>query len=585
MLICQRNTDLQPNTDSQQDIDWTLASQSYPNVEEAPSFISQQRQAAGEHVFTTSANPQNLQGKQLQVYTAVQQHHDAVNPPPLRMIVSGTAGTGKSYLIHCLRLLLQHQLRVAAPTGVAAFNVDGCTLHSLLSLPTKGDFKDLEGERLNKLQQSFADIKYIIIDEMSMVGRKILGQVDRRLRQAFPHRGHVQEVFGGCSCLLFGDFGQLPPVMDLPLYTTDSRSDLSDQGRAAYHQFNQAVVLNQVMRQAGQDPEQVQFRDILLRLRDAKVTVADWKCLMTQTPTLVQDLSPFANALHLNPTVEAVVEHNVSQLRASSQPIATIKAVHTGANASKAPADDAGGLEAVICLARSARVMLTSNLWVDVGLVNGAMGTIRAICYRSGGPPNLPISVMVHFDNYSGPTLHDGTVPITPLRRTWSSSRGQCSRLQLPLKLAWAVTIHKSQGLTLDKVVIDVGKREFSSGLTFVACSRVRQLKDLLFTPPFPFQRLANLANSQRLRERQEEDVRLLSLHVLPPTDHSIPSSFSTLHTPMGFNRPPPPPSSSTLHTPMGFNPPHLPPSSSPLSTPMGLSPPPLPPSSSPISI
>ena len=582
MLICQRNTDLQPNTDSQQDIDWTLASQSYPNVEEAPSFISQQRQAAGEHVFTTSADPQNLQGKQLQVYTAVQQHHDAVNLPPLRMIVSGTAGTGKSYLIHCLRLLLQHQLRVAAPTGVAAFNVDGCTLHSLLSLPTKGDFKDLEGERLNKLQQSFADIKYIIIDEMSMVGRKILGQVDRRLRQAFPHRG--QKVFGGCSCLLFGDFGQLPPVMDLPLYTTDSRSELSDQGRAAYHQFNQAVVLNQVMRQAGQDPEQVQFRDILLRLRDAKVTVADWKCLMTQTPTLVQDLSPFANALHLNPTVEAVVEHNVSQLRASSQPIATIKAVHTGANASKAPADDAGGLEAVICLARSARVMLTSNLWVDVGLVNGAMGTIRAICYRSGGPPDLPISVMVHFDNYSGPTLHDGTVPITPLRRTWSSSRGQCSHLQLPLKLAWAVTIHKSQGLTLDKVVIDVGKREFSSGLTFVACSRVRQLKDLLFTPPFPFQRLANLANSQRLRERQEEDVRLLSLHVLPPTDHSIASSSSTLHTPMGFNRPPPPPSSSPLSTPMGLNPPHLPPSSSPLSTPMGLNPPHLPPSSSPLS-
>ena len=415
-----------------------------------------------------------------------------------------------------------------------------------------------------------------------MVGRKILGQVDRRLRQVFPHRG--QEVFGGCSCLLFGDFGQLPPVMDLPLYTTDSRSELSDQGRAAYHQFNQAVVLNQVMRQAGQDPEQVQFRDILLRLRDAKVTVADWKCLMTQTPTLVQDLSPFANALHLNPTVEAVVEYNVSQLRASSQPIATIKAVHTGANASTVPADDAGGLEAVICLARSARVMLTSNLWVDVGLVNGAMGTIRAICYRSGGPPDLPISVMVHFDNYSGPTLHDGTVPITPLRRTWSSSRGQCSRLQLPLKLAWAVTIHKSQGLTLDKVVIDVGKREYSSGLTFVACSRVRQLKDLLFTLPFPLQRLANLANSQRLRERQEEDVRLLSLHVLPPTDHSIPSSSSTLHTPMGFNRPPPPPSSSPLSIPTDRNPPHLPPSSSPLSTPTDRNPPHLPPSSSPLS-
>ena len=475
--------------------------------EEAPSFILQQRQAAGQHVFTTSADPQNLQGKQLQVYTTVLQHYQAVNPPPLCMMVSGTAGTGKSYLVHCLRLL-QHQLHVAAPTGVAAFNVHGHTLHSLLSLPTRGDFKDLEGEHLNKLQQSFSDVRYIIIDEMSMVGRKTLGQVDRHLRQAFPH--HAQEVFGGCSCLLFGDFGQLPPVMDLPLYTTDSRSELSDQGRAAYQNFQQA---DHVMRQSGQDPQQVQFRDILLRLRDAKVTVSDWNCLVTQTPTHVRHLSPFATALHLIPTVEAVVEHNVAQLHASGQPIATIKAVHTGANASKAPADDAGGLEAVICLARSARVLLTSNLWVDVGLVNGAMGTIQAICCHTGGPPDLPIAVMVRFDSYSGPALHDGTVPIAPLRLTWSTSGIQCSRLQLPLKLAWAVTIHKSQGLTLDKVVIDVSKREFSTGLIFVACSRVRHLQDLLFTPPFPFQHLASLANSCRLHERQEEGERLRTLN------------------------------------------------------------------------
>ena len=157
------------------------------------------------------------------------------------------------------------------------------------------------------------------------------------------------------------------------------------------------------MRQAGQDPEQIHFRDILLRLRNAEVTIDDWKHIMKQTPTQVQDLSPFANALHLYPTVEAVVEHNVAKLRDSGKPVATIKAVHTGVNASKAPADDASGLEAVICFAKSARVMLISNLWVDVGLVNGAMGTIEAICYRSDGPPDLPLAVMVHFDKYSGP--------------------------------------------------------------------------------------------------------------------------------------------------------------------------------------
>lgn len=213
MLVCQRDAVLQPSTESQEDTDWTQAAEAYANLEEAPSFISQQRQAAGQHIFTTSADPCNLQDKQLQVYTTVHEHFEADNPSPLRMIVSGTAGTGKPYLIHCLRLLLQDQLCVAAPTGVAAFNVNGHTLHSLFSLPTKGDFRDLEGDRLHQLQQSLSAMKYLIIDEMSMVGRKTLGQIDRRLRQAFPH--HAQQVFGGCSCLLFGDFGQLPPCYGL----------------------------------------------------------------------------------------------------------------------------------------------------------------------------------------------------------------------------------------------------------------------------------------------------------------------------------------------------------------------------------
>ena len=266
------------------------------------------------------------------------------------------------------------------------------------------------------------------------------------------------------------------------------------------------------MSQSGQDPQQVHFRNILQRLRDAKVTKDDWDCLMRQTLTQILNQPAFDSALHLLPTIEAVVEYNITQLHASMQNIATIKAVHTGANAAKAPAGVAGGLEPIVCLAKAARVMLTSNLWVDVGLVNGAMGTIEAICYRSGGPPALPIAVMVRFDSYSGPTLHDGTVPITPLRRTWSSSGVQCSRLQLPLKLAWAVTIHKSQGLTLDKVVIDIGSKEFSTGLTFVACSRVRQLRDILFHPPFTFQRLARLQNSSHIKARQEEDDRLRSL-------------------------------------------------------------------------
>lgn len=238
----------------------------------------------------------------------------------------------------------------------------------------------------------------------------MFGQVDQRLRQVFPHQANM--VLGGCSCLLFGDFGQLPLVMDLPLYTTVPCSSLSDLGSAAYQSFDHAIILDQVMRQRG-DPDQVLFRDILLHLRNGRVTEDDWKHLMKQTPAQVEDPTSFSTALRLHPTVETVVDCSVTRLHSSNQAIATIKAVHTGPGAAKASSDDAIGLEPVIFMTHGARVMLIANLWVDVGLVNGAMGTVVAICYRTDqAPPNLPIAVTVHFDSYTGPTLSDGKVPL-----------------------------------------------------------------------------------------------------------------------------------------------------------------------------
>ena len=327
--------------------------------------------------------------------------------------------------------------------------------------------------------------------------------------------------------MLFGDFGQLPPVMDLPLYTTLPSSTLSDIGSYTYQSFNSAVVLDQVIRQSGKDPSQIAFRDILLRLRNCQVTESDWRHLMTRTPARASNSSNFDDALHLFPTVEAVVEYNIKKLHACGQPVATIKAVHTGANASKASVDDAGGLHPVVCLARGARVMLSSNLWVEMGLVNGAIGMIQAICYSEGtAPPDLPVAVTVLFDSYSGPTLSDGTVPISPIRHSWSTSGSHCSRLQLPLKLAWTVTIHKAQGLTLDEVSIDIGKKEFSAGLTFVALSRVRHITDLLLNPPFPFQRLKNLGKGRRTQERKNEEIRLHSLKALTLRTVDISAQF-----------------------------------------------------------
>ena len=87
---------------------------------------------------------------------------------------------------------------------------------------------------------------------MSMVGRKMFGQIDRRLRQIFPHKKH--QMLGGCSCLLFGDFGQLSPVMDLPLYSTTSRNELSDLGSTVYRSLNKTVTLDKIIRQSGEDP-------------------------------------------------------------------------------------------------------------------------------------------------------------------------------------------------------------------------------------------------------------------------------------------------------------------------------------------
>lgn len=115
----------------------------------------------------------------------------------------------------------------------------------------------------------------------------------------------------------------------------------------------------------------------------------------------------FTDDLHLHPTIEAVVAKGFVQV---ATPIATIKAVHSGPNAAEASSEDAGGLESIICPTCEACVMLIANLWVDMGLLNSALGTVVAICYENGEtPPHFAVAVI---DSYRGPTQ---AVPITPL--------------------------------------------------------------------------------------------------------------------------------------------------------------------------
>lgn len=134
--------------------------------------------------------------------------------------------------------------------------------------------------------------------------------------------------------------------------------------------------------------------------------------------------------------------------------------IHSSSEAAKAKPDDAGGLEAVIHLAKAAKVMLTCNLWQQSGLCNGAIGTVNEILYAEGQrPPNLPIAVTVNFTEYTGPPFLPSKpkcIPIAPLTLQWHNGSTQLSRQQLPLRLSYAISIHKSQGQTPSLILATV---------------------------------------------------------------------------------------------------------------------------------
>ena len=118
MLICQRNADYHSAPHCDDDYNWSASSMAYSNIDEMPTFISRHRQSAQERPFTTTADPNNLQGKQLAAYNIVKHHMESNDCGPLHMIISGTAGTGKSYLIHCLRLLLREKFVLLRQQGL-----------------------------------------------------------------------------------------------------------------------------------------------------------------------------------------------------------------------------------------------------------------------------------------------------------------------------------------------------------------------------------------------------------------------------------------------------------------------------------
>ena len=151
--------------------------------------------------------------------------------------------------------------------------------------------------------------------------------------------------------------------------------------------------------------------------------------------------------------------------------------------------------------------MLTCNLWVEAGLVNGALGTVENIFFSDGSkPPQLPMYATVSFDDYIGlpwDIRYPKIVPITPIARG--------NRKQIPLRMAWALTIHKSQGLTLQRATIDISIAE-RQGLTFIAISRVKSIDGLRISPSFTFERYSKVVKSAYAAIRKKEEQRLESI-------------------------------------------------------------------------
>ncbi|KAI3913055.1 hypothetical protein MKW92_038757, partial [Papaver armeniacum] len=230
----------------------------------------------------------------------------------------------------------------------------------------------------------------------------------------------------------------------------------------------------------------------------------------------IKEQNKFKQALRLFPTKSDASRYNHERLKDLGNPVARIISKNNCETTKIAKSDEAKGLQEILLLSKGSRVMLRKNLSTKYGLVNGSMGVVVDIVHKNGekSPTDMPIVVMVDFDKYTGPKLYPGSnvIPITPQTTSWISASGvTCQRIQLPLSLCWEITVHKSQGLTLDQVVVDIGPRE-SLGLTFVALARTRKLRDLVFIPMFTFERIARISTCHGLPLRRKEEERLREL-------------------------------------------------------------------------
>jgi hypothetical protein len=496
-----------------------------------PQWIEQQKSTfkVNRDSVATNQGPSydHLNSKQKIAFNIVKKHVELAESeglsslPQLLMNISGGAGTGKTFWLNAVRgfccSTIGHEfVKTAAPSGTAAFLIAGETLHSLFYLPIgTAKLEPLQGDRLVELQKRFEKVGILIIDEKSMIGQEIFWMVSERLKEARPH--FKTEPFGKLSVVLLGDWRQLPPVCDSSLFNGDAKNP---RGFNLYQLFDEVVCFEVVQRQQGDD--QALFRKELQSLGDGEFSRESWSRWRSRTLDLLspEEQEDFKqNGILACALKKDMVQHNIMKVKSNNEPVAPIFAVSSPKEACKESSERASGLNTKIILSRKTVFRLTSNLWTNVGLTNGSIGTVYAIIYAQGEvPPALPVAIIGIFQDYTGPPyLKDvpKSVPIVPVRREWFSNKIHCTRTMLPLILGYALSIHKLQGSTCERVILNPGKKEFASGLLLVGATRTKSFEGLAFDPYPNFTRFQQVNNSKSLKQRLIEEKRLKELEVL----------------------------------------------------------------------
>ena len=462
-------------------------------------------------------------------------------PPPLRMVLLGTAGTGKTQVLRRIVRATREifasddSVIVSAHTGVAASNV-GCgarTLASLFKTMGDSDQKTADGEALRALQRQFARCVLLITDEISMVGAQQFAATSIRSGEAKSN----EDVFGGMGVLLCGDFAQLRPIgqrtLLAPASSEGSRisAKLSNAGRRIFETFTECARLRVIYRQGQPCP----FKESTRRLRDAAMTIADydlWKSRDIASDDCPADLKKRADSfLWLCEENASSGQRNGSKIAALSKadqtPLLRYEAVHnTPAGGNYAP-EEFRGLRSKCHLAIGSPVLLLTNKiygvdTVPIGLMNGSRGTVVGIYQgRGGGPPSLPEFVVVDIPGYKGGPIFPGAgkekwVPIPPITVNGKTKKN-LSRTSIPLILAWSITITRSQGLTLDEVLVNLETKSGnaplrSPGAAFVAWTRVTSLRGWACRALPPYWRfvMGRFHEHQKLRGKYEESADAL---------------------------------------------------------------------------